>query len=195
MEVKMIHKIDNMFTQKELFEIEECILKLSDNAENDKDLGRLKIQLNNLSPKIERKIRDIAIDLFGKTYSSPSTTYVEYSNKYGQPNLPAHFDSDNNDLVFDYQLKSNTNWDFGVGTNIYPLTDNSCVVFNANEHIHWRPNKEFKDGEYLKMIFFRLSDINNRKDYSHMDYKIGDPIFDEVNAYKKEIEERNSTID
>lgn len=191
----MIHKIDKVFTQRELFEIEDCISKLSNNAENDKDLGRLKIQLNNLSPKIEQKIRDIAIDLFGKTYSSPSTTYVEYSNKYGQPNLPAHFDSDNNDLVFDYQLKSNTNWDFGVGTNIYPLIDNSCIIFNANEHIHWRPNKEFKDGEYVKMIFFRLHDINNIRDYSHMDYKIGDPIFDEVNAYKKEIEERNSTID
>jgi hypothetical protein len=113
-----------------------------------------------------------------------STTYVEYNNKYGIPNLPPHFDSDINDLVISYQLKSNTDWNFAVEKQIYALKDNSILVFNANKNIHWRPHKIFKDDEFVKMIFFRFCNIENKSDNSHLVYSIDHEIFKEINELR-----------
>jgi hypothetical protein len=178
-----IEKIQNLFNLEDIEIIRQCIID-SDQAGEDPNLGRLKIELNNLPPSIENKISMLSVNLFNKNLDFANATYVEYNNKFGQPNLPAHFDHDDKDLVFDYQWEANTSWDLGVGTEVYPLEDNSAIVFNANENIHWRPIKNFKDGEYVKMIFFRMNNKKKPSDYSHLDYVVEDKIFKSVNQFR-----------
>lgn len=112
-----------------------------------------------------------------------SVTYVEYNSIYGTPNLPPHFDGDFNELIINYQLSSNTSWDIGVDKEVYTTEDNSALIFNPNKHIHWRPIKDFNDGEYLKMLFFRLcyEDESKRSDYSELRFSMDHPIYKEVN--------------
>lgn len=176
-----IYRVDNLFSAEDLQIINESIKSIYEKHQYDIKLGRLKLELNNLPMSIEKKIEAVAESFEDKVFKISSITYVEYSNKYGQPNLPTHFDGDQNNLVFDYQLESSTSWDLGINTELYQLKDNSCVIFNANENVHWRPNKDFKDGEYIKMIFFRIYDVYNRPNYLYLDYLIDDPIFKEIN--------------
>ena len=176
-----IYRVDNLFSAEDLQIINESIKSIYEKHQYDIELGRLKLELNSLPISIERKIEAVAESFEGKVFKTSNVTYVEYSNKYGQPNLPTHFDGDQNNLVFDYQLESSTSWDIGINTELYQLKDNSSVIFNANENIHWRPIKDFKDGEYIKMIFFIVYDVHNKPNYLHLDYAIDDQIFKEIN--------------
>jgi hypothetical protein len=181
-----IEYIEDLFSAGELEILHNCINE-SKLIEDDGQLGRLKITLNTVPSEIERKLERIAGNILKKDMKTSHILYVEYSNKSGQPNLPPHFDADTNDLVFDYQLESNTSWPLGLDRAIYPLKDNSVLIFNANKNVHWRPHKEFKDGEYVRMLFFRFYDKHNRTDYSHLDYKQGDPIFQEARDFRESL--------
>lgn len=113
--------------------------------------------------------------------------FVTYSNKYGVPNLPAHFDGDGTEFLFNYQLDSNVTWPLGLNTQAFALRDNDVVIIRPNQDIHWRPNQEFKDGEYVTMVFvrFHFADEGKNPDkYAHMRKNKDDPIFDEVKAYR-----------
>jgi hypothetical protein len=150
-------------------------------------LGRLQfgdLRLKESSPNIVNQVTKIAKELSNKELQMSHAVAVEYSLLYGTPNLPVHYDYDTNDLIINFQLSSNTKWDIGVDTEIYELEDNSAVVFNGNEHTHWRPYKTFKDNEFIKLIFFRFVDPNNPSDYSHLDYVINHEIFAEINAFR-----------
>jgi hypothetical protein len=110
--------------------------------------------------------------------------YVEYNNKYGNPDLPPHFDADKNEFIFDYQLESNTSWDLGVNMDVHAMEDNSALVFNPNLNIHWRPVKDFEDGEYVRMVFFRFYNAENPTNYSHMKYTQEHDVFADVISFR-----------
>ena len=148
-----------------------------------KDLGRLQIGnilTGEIAESLRERVIEIASSLSKIKLSLDHGNYSEYSNKYGSPNLPPHFDGDTNDLIINFQLSSNTSWDVGVGVDRYSLVDNSAVVFNGNTNIHWRPIKTFKDGEYVRMIFFRLYNSEVRSDYSNLPHHPDNDIFSEV---------------
>ncbi len=112
---------------------------------------------------------------------------VVYSSEYGEPNLPPHFDGDSTDLIINYQLDSNTSWDIALDTEVYPMEDNSALIFNPNESIHWRPHKTFKEGEYVRMVFFRFYNPAGRSDYSHLNFMQDDAIFKEPNKLREKL--------
>lgn len=175
----MINKITNVFSEKELFILKDQI----DKAEMKEDtlLGR-KISKNIDMPEtIKNKVSKIVTDMFDKDLSLSSINYVEYSIRYGTPNLPPHFDGDFNDLIFNFQLSSNTKWDLGLNLELYSLENNSALLFNPNEIIHWRPYKEFADYESISLIFFRFCK-NIKQDYSYKQYGVDHPIFNEINS-------------
>ena len=149
----------------------------------DTNLGRLQIDLK-MPKAIEDKLTIICSSILGFSVRMTTVLCVEYNNKYGNPNLSPHFDHDRNNLVVDYQLESNTSWDLGIDLSTHSLEDNSALIFNGNEHIHWRPHKTFKDGEHIKMIFFRFSYARDNAKYIHPDYHPDDPIYDEVKRFR-----------
>lgn len=193
-----ITKINNFFSDSELKDINRLISETVDfNAtyndyETDpsgientihKGLSRLQATID-IPNEINSRLTKMCSDLLGFQVQSNGILYVRYSNLYGNPNLPPHFDGDTNNLVVDYQLDSNTSWDLGVDLKTYPLENNSALLFNANEHIHWRPHKSFNDGEYIDMIFFRFFNLNNRSNYEHLRYSIHDDIFKKVREFR-----------
>jgi hypothetical protein len=196
-----ITKINNFFSDIELKNINSSINETIDfNATyNDyetsqhsldpnihKGLSRLQATIN-IPNEISDRLTKMSSDLLGFQVQLSSISYVRYSNLYGDPGLPPHFDGDTNDLVIDYQLDSNTSWDLGVDLKTYPLENNSALLFNANEHIHWRPHKSFNEGEYIDMIFFRFYNLNNKSNYKHLKYSQNDDIFKEARDFRNSL--------
>jgi len=165
-----IFQIDNLFSDIELKIINDSInsLKKTDN-ENDSSLGRTFVLKLDVPDSIKEKINKVCSDFLGIDLVFTHVAYAEYNNLHGNPNLPPHYDNDGNVLVVDYQLKANTSWNLGVNLKSYPLQDNSALIFNANQHVHWRPHKIFKDDEYVKMLFFRVHDPKNNINHFYPD--------------------------
>lgn len=158
-----------------------------DDIENNKKMGRRCVNPNfgaeATSPdflgKIQHMFKDEGLIISG-------WTIVEYNAIHGTPNLIPHYDRDKTKLIFNFQVSSNTTWGVGVDREVFLLEDNSAVVFNPNKSIHWRPIKNFEPGEYVRMLFVRMIDLDNPEDYSYLPYDPKDPVFDEI------IELRNS---
>lgn len=182
----MITKLSNLFSSIDLDGIEEAIALALDQASPiaDTALGRNLLTQLTLPPTVVASLTSMCSDLLGLPLSFSGVGYAEYSSAYGFPVLPPHHDRDTNILVVDYQLSSNTTWELGVGLKLYPLEDNSALIFNANENIHWRPRKSFVDGESIRMLFFRFRDPSSPVDYSYLPADQQDPIFDEVKRFR-----------
>lgn len=173
-----IHQLHNFCTEAELTEIRKIVNNTKD-VSSDRALGRLIINLE-LPYEIQYKFAKLIDDIYEIKLSLSHIGCVEYSNKYGEPNLPPHFDGSTSDLIIAFQLEANTYWDLGINTDVYYLKNNSIIIFNPNENIHWRPHKIFNDEEYVKMIFIRFDKLENPSDYSHKGYSENHPIFAEA---------------
>lgn len=173
-----IIKVENLFSDKELLYLNNLVNDLP--TIDDPNLGRVQNSLQVTQRDIHMKIQDLSNSLSDKKLQFNSVSYAYYSKAHGEPNLPPHFDSDKTDLIIDYQLEANISWDLGINTEVYPLEDNSAIVFNPNTNIHWRPHRRFEDGEYVKMLFFRFGNAGAISDYGHTDYSLDHPIFDDA---------------
>lgn len=178
-----IKKIDNLFSSDELLDINETII--NSELELDNHLGRVKSVIHFKDLIIE-KINKIIIG-YDTNLVFSSSSYVEYNNLYGIPELPPHFDGDDCDLLLNYQLSSNTVWGIGLNKEIYNLQDNEAVIFSPNEVIHWRPIKNFLNEEYVKMIFFRFQNLKSPSDNFDKRYSLDHPIYKEINKFRDEL--------
>lgn len=172
-----VHKVLNLFSSEEIEEIDKSLSLPRGMEMVFHEYGRL-IYSVPLSDKLLKSVKDKAELLLNTKLDDIRYVFVDYSSKYGEPNLPPHFDGDNNSVIVDYQYRSNTSWGLGIDTSFFNMEDNSALIFNPNEYPHWRPHKTFKDGEYITMIFFRFPSLE--KDYSHLRKDIGDKIFVEA---------------
>jgi hypothetical protein len=176
-----VYEVSNFLLPDELKVVESLVSnKHSWEVEkNDEALGRILYRLpipNEILKAIELRVGE----LVGKKLDQIGVVFTNYESQYGQPNLPPHFDGDNNSLIIDYQFRSNTHWGLGVDTTVFDMEDNKAVIFNPNQYPHWRPFKTFGDGEYVTMAFFRFPDSSGKTDYSHMRYSQNHEIFQEV---------------
>jgi hypothetical protein len=183
-----IYSIPNLFSEEELKVINDLMARITPaDYEHDKMLGR-GLYYFKAPDLIYQKLTTVVNDKLGTNLAMNHVVlYAEYSAVYGKPNLGPHLDGDGHDLILDYQLSSNTSWDLGVNLKTYPVEDNSSLLFNANTNIHWRPYKNFTEGEYVKMLFFRFFNPSQRSDYSHVKHDPNDPIYDEVKAFRDQI--------
>jgi len=115
------------------------------------DPGRETLELFPLPEKIINKISSLISKDSG--YSYVGTTYCEYNLKHGNPQLPMHFDGNKNNVCFDYQLESNTEWPIIVDNEEYILKNNDALLFDPGYKLHGRPNKTFIDDDYVNMFF------------------------------------------
>jgi len=153
-------------------------------------LGRLKASrfFDSMPNQIKDKLEKVAKEISGVDMSLRNSSYAEYSAVYGYPDLPPHVDGDSSDMIINFQLSSNTVWELGLDLGTYKLEDNSAMIFNPNTTIHWRPKKTFNDGEYVRMIFFRLCDASNQKNYSHLPNNPDDDMFVEVVRFRNSLD-------
>jgi hypothetical protein len=177
----------DLFSPEELSTLEQLIQIVPESSfQIHESLGRLQTNDILLPSNISDKLTALISAALGKQVKMVTPVWVEYSNKYGSPNLPPHFDRDSNEFIINYQLASspNTVWPLGVDCQTYSLTDNSAVGFNPNTHVHWRTHKTLAPGEYIQMIFFRFYDPANLADYSYLPSHSDDPIFTEVRSFR-----------
>lgn len=180
-----VYKVANFLLPEELEEIDriltdESLWTLRSERKEDLHLGRI-IYTIQLSHNIQTNIKKRTEAILGKTLPDISFTFAHYEKKYGQPNLPPHFDEDTNSVIIDYQYKSNTSWPLGVDAEVFEMQDNDALIFNPNEYPHWRPHKVFDEGEFVTMIFFRFPDKTGKTDHLHKGHLQNDPIFYEAN--------------
>lgn len=176
--MKNVYEISNFLLPEELEAI-ELNIKQREIEKEDAALGRI-LYMVPYPYEINNAIQKRVAKLVGRELDSIGGVFAEYNSKYGQPNLPPHFDGDNNSLIIDYQYKSNTSWGLGVDTTVFEMEDNKAIIFNPNEYPHWRPHKTFEEGEEVTMIFFRFPDRSGKTDYSHKRQWPGDEIFADI---------------
>jgi hypothetical protein len=153
-------KINNVFLDHELKLLSSGV----DNSpkHHDPEYGReLGKTLTNIGI-VPNKVSSIANTMFETELVLSSIMSCTYSSEFGTPNLPPHFDNAEHGYIINFQLDSNTSWDIGLNLDLYPMEDNSALLFNANEMAHWRPYKTFNDNEYVTMIFFRFKEVNKK---------------------------------
>jgi hypothetical protein len=186
-----IYTIKDIFSQEEIGFIDQKVANSEKFINNE--LGRLQIEnirdaLNN--DTVDR-LDKIVKDLTGMSFYVSSVVYVEYNGLYGKPILPPHVDGDKNDLILNVQLESNTDWEIGLNLKTYKIEDNSALLFNPNKEIHWRVHKEFKDGEYVRMLFIRLFNPESRTDYSYLPKNQDHEMFKEARAFRDSYPQAN----
>jgi hypothetical protein len=178
-------KVTNLFSE-EVRKTLHNVFKYPHGKEVQEIYGRMKYFAPYLKPKLFIKTLELDVlntvnTLLNENFlEAKAVLSVEYSLAYGKPDLPPHFDGDDTDLIVNYQFDSNTDWPLGVNGELIELESNSGVLFNPNSNLHWRPLKTFKEGEYVKMIFFRFRNPVTPSDYSHLRLTQEDPIFDEA---------------
>ena len=185
-----IDRIDNIFLKKELAQIND-IIKHSPTSIH-KDLGRKQfLHSPNLTFELEVKLTEIARKFSDKPLKFNNALAVEYSPLYGKPNLPPHLDGSSDDLIINIQLASNTVWDIGLNLQRYTLNDNSALVFNPNKEIHWRTHKQFKEGDYVRMLFVRFCNSENMSDYSYLRKEQNGPMFKDAIDFRDSYPQTN----
>jgi hypothetical protein len=173
--MKNVYEVLNFLLPEEL-EIIDSIMKDRKIEQTDGVLGRI-LYTVPLPLEMKLAIQQRVEKLVDRKLDEIGGAFAEYSSRYGQPNLPPHFDGDTNSLIIDYQYKGNTSWGLGVDTTVFEMEDNKAIIFNPNEYPHWRPHKTFEEGEVLTMIFFRFPDRSGNTDYSHKSHSPSDEIF------------------
>lgn len=58
--------------------------------------------------------------------------------------------------TFDYQLKSNTLWPIVIEGKEFILSDNEAITFSGTHQVHWRPKKDWVEGQFVDMLFCHL---------------------------------------
>jgi hypothetical protein len=88
-------------------------------------------------------------------------SYIDYNLKYGdnryEPALPPHIDSNENLVTFNYQLDGNIDWQIYIDNEPYDLKTGDAIIFSAVNQVHWRPKRQWKEGDFLEIVTFDYS--------------------------------------
>lgn len=161
--------IYNVLTDQEINDIKFAEFLKKNDIDVQTFLGRTRLDYegddtNSLPNSIKQKANELIkefSDADKRRYEFRYFTVVEYNNKYGIPNLGPHKDTCAFTGSILCQLESNISWDLYVEGIPYTLVDNSALLLNARDQDHWRLDKKFEDGQYIKMAFFHYLDLDD----------------------------------
>ena len=156
--------VKTVFTEKEISDIYNLVSSTT-NTDFVKSLGYNTWHLQ-LPEEIKEKLETLVSGLYGRQVILSEYNFSRYEKttsdckKYTYwPLLFPHTDEafDSPRITLDIQLKANTDWGISVensgNESTYTLKDNQAVTFSGTHQVHWRPVREFLDGEYMEMIF------------------------------------------
>ena len=127
-----------------------------------KNMSRMLIEFD-MPKDCEDTLDQIAKPLYNGDIALCHYNYIDYNLKWGygdnSPSLPPHLDADENLVTINYCLDTNIEWDLYVSNSDdsskftkYSLGPGQTIVFSAVNHIHWRPKRKFKEGEFCEII-------------------------------------------
>jgi len=78
------------------------------------------------------------------------------------PHTDEAFNADR--VTLDYQIRSNIDWEITVDNweteTTYTLKDNEILTFSGTHQVHWRPKRNFVEGEFLEAIFLHFAPLD-----------------------------------
>lgn len=126
-------------------------------------------------------------------------SYLDYNMKYGNgkyfPSLPPHIDAANTLVTFNYCLDTNIDWEIYVDNKAYDLKAGDALVFSAINQVHWRPKREWQEGDFCEILTFDYSPLDDWRFTTNEDPL--DPRFhqDRIDAHMKDLTTRKEFID
>ena len=148
--------IDNVFTVEQVDYLHKIIDSSCINVVDAYNGRYLKGLDGRLRKDIMSRVQQVAKDATGYDLVPSDIGYSYYNNQYGKVELHPHIDKNKTEFVIDYQLHGNVEWPIVVEKKEFTLKDNQALVFAGSDQPHWRPQREFVDGEFLGMIFFHF---------------------------------------
>ena len=176
---KLNQIFSNFYTTSECEELSyyiENYVKVSKMYYRQEELGRYYASVSErymadciggFPEKLLKKTMKFAEDHFQvKNLYLFDIVFIGYSNKDSLvPRLSDH--KDNGSITkhtIDYQYKSNINWPLRIDGKEFLLNNNDAVTFLGSNQMHGRPDRIFKDGEYLENIFFQFIEKRDKND-------------------------------
>lgn len=120
-------------------------------------------------------------------------SYIDYDPRHGDgryaPSLPPHIDNTETIVTFNYMLDGNIDWDIYVDEKCYTLKKGDALIFSAVNQPHFRPKRKWKEGEFVKIVTFDYSPLNDWR-FEKRDYPLDPEKFqDRVQEYLKAVNE------
>lgn len=183
--------IDNFFTQDQTKRIYN-IVQHTDRTDFQQYLSYVSWHIE-LPQDIVDMVTQVAEDIIGEDLILAEYNFSRYQKTISDckkflfnPLLFPHIDDafTGRRFTVDVQLKSNIYWDIVVDNwkseQTFMLKDNQALTFSGTHQVHWRPKREFADGEFLEALFLHFvpkynnmvskeekEEILSRRDYQY----------------------------
>ena len=152
--------IENLLTESEISDLYISIKKPYKNYVMDLYVQQISDfrMPKSIEDKIISHIEEITgLSGFEMEYQFSRYELLNANGETAMPNLTPHFDGfEQPRITFDYQLNSNTLWPIYVEGKEFVLKNNEALTFSGTHQIHWRPPKDFSEGEFVEMVFCHL---------------------------------------
>jgi hypothetical protein len=133
--------------------------------------GMYKLDLPELD--VDRTIYNNLIEKLSKTFNFELTGAFGFFARYSgespiSPNLTPHFDTAGDGLptlTISIQLSGNIEWPIYINDDGFILNNNDAIVFSGTNNIHWRPNYNFLESDYLDIFVCHLFFNPKHEDY------------------------------
>jgi hypothetical protein len=115
--------------------------------------------------EIEKNMDNYVYPIYNNKIKLAHYSYLDYDMKYGEgeyfPALPPHIDAANTLVTFNYCLDTNIDWEIYIDNVPYSLKAGDAIIFSAVNQVHWRPKREWQDGEFCEIISFDYSPLDD----------------------------------
>lgn len=161
--------IDNALTQEEIDLIFEIVDKTDrQDFHNELSYNSWHIQLpESIVEKFTKYAESVAsVKLVLAEYNFSRYEKRIINERVFNPLLFPHTDEafQGERVTLDYQIRSNISWPITVDNweneLDYVLEDNQILTFSGTHQVHWRPKRDFQDGEFLEAIFLHFAPEN-----------------------------------
>ena len=118
------------------------------------------------APKSLEAVMDIFVKpLYSEDIKLCHYSYIDYDPRHGDgeyaPALPPHIDNTNTMVTFNYMLDGNIDWDIYIDGELYSLKPGDAIMFSAVNQPHFRPKRKWKKGEFVKIVTFDYSPLDD----------------------------------
>lgn len=117
--------------------------------------------INLLPDSVILALNNIALLNYNRPLKLYAVAFGRYSKEFGIPKLGPHIDEVPSQFTLDYQLDGNISWPLNIEGDEYVLKNNNALIFEGESVLHWRPQRIFKDGEFLDLMWFQFLDENH----------------------------------
>lgn len=150
----------NIFTTDEIDLIYKTIDLNSINNTTEVKIYGQKVWFQDMPTVIKDKVMQQMKIIHNQNVKLEEIAFARYSKEYSDiPALTPHYDNTfmHPRVTLDVQLKANVDWTIVVEDHEIKLQDNMAAAFSGTHQVHWRKPLEFKDGDFVDMLFCHFS--------------------------------------